>query len=81
MSWKDVSTTKRTRQDRSRRQQPAPTQRHAHRKSPVEQPGTAKHSEPQHQSHRHAKANCKKPTAPAKCGGRTSPSLFNNRYL
>lgn len=81
MSWKDVNASKRTLQGRSGRQQAAPTLHRAHRKQQRELQGTEKHSEPQRQSHKHAKANRKRPRASAKCGGGSTTGLFNNRYL
>ena len=81
MSWKDVNASKRTLQGRSGRQQAAPTQRRRHHQPPSELQGTLKRSEPQRQSHRHPKANRKRPNAPAKCGGRSTTGMFNNRYL
>ena len=81
MSWKDVSASKQTRQGRSGRQQAAPTLRRAHRKQPRELQGTVKRREQQHQSNTAHKAKRKRPNAPAICGGRSTPGLFNNRYL
>lgn len=81
MSWQDVSAFKRTRQGPLGRRQAAPTQRHTPHKPPEASQGTMKRSEPQRQSHRHLKANRKGPKAPAKCGGRSTPGLSNNRYL
>ncbi len=81
MSWKDVSASKRTLQGRSGRQQAVPTQRRLHHQPLRELQGTEKHGEPQPQSHKHAKANRKRPHAPVKCGGGSTTGLFNNRYL
>ncbi|MBE2287028.1 MAG: hypothetical protein IAE77_26465 [Prosthecobacter sp.] len=81
MSWKDVSASKRTLQGRSGRQQAVPTQRRLHHQPLRELQGTEKHGEPQPQSHKHAKANRKRPHASAKCGGGSTTGLFNNRYL
>lgn len=58
-----------------------PPQRCRHHQPPSELQGIVKHSEPQPQSHRPAKANRKSPTPPAKRGGHSTTGLFNNRYL
>lgn len=81
MSWKDVSASKRARQSRSRRQQAAPPRHRRHHQSSSEVQSTMKCNEPQRQSHKHAKANRKRPHAPAECGGGSTTGLFNNRYL
>lgn len=80
MPWKHASASKRARHGHSRHQQAVPTQHRRHHPSSSAVQSTAKHSEPQPQSHSHAKANRKRPHAPAKCGGRSTTGLFNNRY-
>ena len=81
MSWKNVSASKQTLQGRSGRQQAVPTQRRRHHQPLRELQGTVKRSEQQHQSNTAPKAKRKRPNVPAICGGRSTPGLFNNRYL
>jgi hypothetical protein len=62
--------------------QPATQKHHGAQHQPwSEQRGSVKRSEPQHQNQTAGKATRKGPTAPTKCGGRSTTGLFNNRYL